>query len=868
MSRERIKFVIPANDDSPQQGETIEFEAPKPIILVNIGSDDPHRGDSKGRVGLGNTMASNIGTRCFYADIDTLNKQYPDMEDANYDEKLTRFLSEQGFPDIILGQDIHTIPRDFGRDPSDVTLFSNINESMSRSLLDEEELVSHHLTQEILDEAGLAFDEHYGPLKKPLIGVLIANQDHYSHEDFARKLAAVSKHYPEATIFLCGGRRNPPQFQKATEKILKNKITEQGRSDQVDIISWEFDAEKLKKGAGFNPYQGVIARADHFIVVGNSQSLMSEPLVTGKTVYQWEGYLAANLSTKGYVRSFNKHDAKIALDTKIQEPLNLTASLAKKLIQKYKEKQGAIAKSLRARFKYHKVAETDQGAWRQLLINIRLDPDRVDEIPAHYLQQDEFLEVWADLAPHTMTRHIKKALPITPQFARYYLKFAPQNAQLLPDHIVNNDYVLAPKNSYMWALFEHLPEEKRRDFDFIQAHILDHPEMYYYLSDPMLYEDPDLALLTLMSAKSAFNDRRSANVFEVFKKISPTLKKDPRFCYEVLKIAGNLYSCMPKSIKKRRQFALLSAENTGILTDIHPTFSKDKELILRGIQNNTHRSLITDFAHKSLWRDRDFVKKVVTKCPSIIGVSFFQKKYAEDKELLLLAMESAPRTGGFINKIEVYRWAAPRLKTDPEFVKEILNIVTESATKHEIEEFLYGLINHELPKELRDNEEIMLACAKFTPDIARNCYLYASQRLIKNASFAIKILEHGGKILHRLDEHLFQEPAIIDYLVKKYDSQLKQDELHLGIDSYKAWDLIAAHPDFDNDYLPNHYREHLKEREWEPEMEREGWKTVKEEFSKTAHNLSSSQDFEDKDTDKSPKTKKSNVTPAIILKMK
>ncbi|GEM_PF-2411492 len=362
----------------------------RPTILVNVGNDDPTRGDAAGWRGLARAIAKKTGAQVLYSDtskfvtteeytvpvqeelkdsafrlgslligakakaeekVTTENviTQYPEKL-QDYETALAQNLERYAPPSIVFGKRCNTALRSTGQDPEDVYYVTDYNESLSSSLLSERELVSHHLTPEILAEAGAKFDEKHPDIKKPIIAVMLVDPyDEDNQNDFTARITKMVKHYPEATIYLCSSRRTEKaNYDQLLEKLQKSMIdaglnTEDRK--RVDVVGYAFDRK-----AAYNPYQGLIARAKHFIIWGDSMSMMSEALYSGKTVYAYKYGYAENLVKKGCVRQFNELNMNEPPFSKQFEPINLTDQLANKLIETITNEQGQRRKRLVSKF--------------------------------------------------------------------------------------------------------------------------------------------------------------------------------------------------------------------------------------------------------------------------------------------------------------------------------------------------------------------------------------------------------------------------------------------------------------------------------------------------------------------------------------
>lgn len=158
----------------------------------------------------------------------------------------------------------------------------------------------HGVTPQKLEDAGKAFSSRYADLKKPLIGVLVGgtNKKYRFTKENAEQFASLLK---EAVQSSDGSLAITPSRRTGAEnlKILKTALSEQ----PADI--WD--------GSGDNPYFGILALADSFVVTGDSVNMVSEAVATGKPVhvFQLSGGSAKfsrfhhELERQGKTRPFN-----------------------------------------------------------------------------------------------------------------------------------------------------------------------------------------------------------------------------------------------------------------------------------------------------------------------------------------------------------------------------------------------------------------------------------------------------------------------------------------------------------------------------------------------------------------------------------
>ncbi|MBI1215852.1 MAG: hypothetical protein GC185_08550 [Alphaproteobacteria bacterium] len=341
-----------------------------PMVLVYIGEDDPSRGDSHGLKGIGQRMAQKLNGKFHYLEDDDLKRMYlenahdvtaPGAQDApapvpepgkksvDMDKLLKRYLKENGKPEIVLSR--FGQYNDAIKSAKPLLIVRDINETLSSRLLGEKSLVSHHLTPELLKAEGEKFRAQHPDFQGPLIGVLMVDINGYS--SFAEKMVSKCAAYPQATIFLCGSRRTPNYDYDNLKEELEKAAKKKGLEGRLRIDGYNF-LRGLKNKDAFNPYVGLLDAADHIVLTGNSQSMLSEPLAAGKPVILHGSFNQyKKLKRKGLVMDFGKCAADKRFETGRIKPVNITEDITDKLIKDFKNAQstrrgGPVGWALRA----------------------------------------------------------------------------------------------------------------------------------------------------------------------------------------------------------------------------------------------------------------------------------------------------------------------------------------------------------------------------------------------------------------------------------------------------------------------------------------------------------------------------------------
>jgi mitochondrial fission protein ELM1 len=258
----------------------------KPVILVNTVGDDCHRGDNHAYMGIAKIVTQKLGGDYRLVTNDTLKTDYPDTRP---EDSINLYYRDHGMPDIIFS---HNHNRYYSRktvgDHSKKRpyVIDDINEDLSaKTYFSTVTLVAHHLTPALLAEEGVKLAQAYPDIKSPLIAVLMADSE---YGGLAENLIPRLKNEPEATIFVCTGRRTYGTTLNAMMDTLKKEIKQAGRSKDINLLQYDF-RENRNTGA-FNPYIGLIDRADHIVICGDSHSIISESLSKQQAVYVNRNY--------------------------------------------------------------------------------------------------------------------------------------------------------------------------------------------------------------------------------------------------------------------------------------------------------------------------------------------------------------------------------------------------------------------------------------------------------------------------------------------------------------------------------------------------------------------------------------------------
>lgn len=305
----------------------------KPVVLVNTAADDCSRGDSHAYMGIAKIVTEKLGGEYRLVTNDMLKTDYPALAPA---EAINFYYRDHGIPDIIFSRlhYLHYDPDVIGEKAKKTKpyVITAMNEDLSRQSRFSARLVAHHLTPSLLTVEGKKLAQAYPDMKSPLITVMMADSEYYG---LAQTLIPRLKDLPEATIFVCSGRRTDSSTLTVVMGTLESELDKAGRRDDINLLHYDFRANR--NTGTLNPYIGLIDRSDHIIVCGDSYSIVSESLSKQQAIYMhrvntyFTDYLP--LVKKGLVKSFD--DASGLSKTPVHVP-NPTEKSANSVISGYK----------------------------------------------------------------------------------------------------------------------------------------------------------------------------------------------------------------------------------------------------------------------------------------------------------------------------------------------------------------------------------------------------------------------------------------------------------------------------------------------------------------------------------------------------
>lgn len=602
----------------------LQQDIDQPTILVNIGSDDPTRGDAAGWRGLAREVAKRTGALVLYADTSRFTTSIEfgitsapasmdkGTDSADYQKQLAAHLAPYNPPQIVFGHKCDAAMTAIGHVPDDVHYVTSDNESLASELLNEDELVSHHLTKEDIEAHGKEFDRRHPDMKKPIIALFLV--DPYgdeNRESFCERMAKVIRHYPEATIYLCASRRTEQSNYDALMEKMKEKLIQHGvntpEKTRVDVTGYAFDRK-----AEYNPYKGLIARAKHFVVWGNSQSMMSEALFSGKTVYLAHYGHADKLKKKGCVHQFNE----LALDapplSKSFEPINLTEKIAEKLVDK-------IAAESKARGKrYDNMSRGLPTAQRNLIDAIRINFRSASRAPDDLKKDRRFVETAVSVRGFAL--QFFPAFRNDPEVVRRAISQNTDACRFMGGGIRDNtSFAMNMVSQNRPHFHEHVSDRLKDDFEFM-VFCAKYSDRAFKSASERLRKNPEFVLELVngghISARS----------------LTPEAMADPA-------VAVKIIAKLPEAIKLVTHMDLDYAK---ALIDANPICYRLLSADYKDIPSVSEYAISAnaenyEFAPESIKERDDITVSALERAPRMLG--FAPDRYRDDKTYAMTALK-------------------------------------------------------------------------------------------------------------------------------------------------------------------------------------------------------------------------------------
>jgi hypothetical protein len=304
----------------------------KPLVMAYIGQDHKNRGDSKAAIGLARLVAEMVNGWYVYLDSAIVHKDFP--WSSSMTDPLKEYFKHNDNPDIVIGRFSNDVA--FCARQKPMLVESSIGEALSFKRLNNRELVAHDLRRDVLARESNLFRQHYPDVKRPLIAVMMGGHV-FSCDVLARKLIQIGTAYPEATFFLCPSLRTGRDKDELKQKLKEEILNAGAAAAGIKILG--IDYEDAISEARYNPYMGLLATADHIVVAGESYSLVSEALFSGKNAYLFRPQHAfAELTRQGYVQDILTLESGKPFPTVPMEPPDLTRLIAQSIAAEFREK--------------------------------------------------------------------------------------------------------------------------------------------------------------------------------------------------------------------------------------------------------------------------------------------------------------------------------------------------------------------------------------------------------------------------------------------------------------------------------------------------------------------------------------------------
>lgn len=313
------------------------FNGHQPRVVVDCADgDDDCRGDVHGRIGLARCVAGLLGAK--YTEI--TRDQCPDGSR----ECLKSLIAGEDAPDFVFTRQFLSLPLvDFAVQESAAGLvISSFSENLTKSIAFndplKDELVPHHLNKQIVDWERDAFAREYAELPRPLIGVLMTYSfSLYPYDIVLPAMKSIQQTVQAGgTVFLCSSRHCGDEFPGFSN------FFREGIGPSAVFVDFHLNARRRNddEGAIWNPYVGLLAEADHLVVLGPSKSILSEAVSMGRTVHKLgPRHEFPRLIDGGYLLNI---DATAPLQTKSIEPVGINEALAQALVAYHAEVVPAI----------------------------------------------------------------------------------------------------------------------------------------------------------------------------------------------------------------------------------------------------------------------------------------------------------------------------------------------------------------------------------------------------------------------------------------------------------------------------------------------------------------------------------------------
>ncbi len=281
-------------------GPVRPYNNAQPYVVVNIGKDDPSRGDTHGFIGLARRIGEKIGAKVHVID-NTILSEYGSKGSADGLVPpvlpLRDYFERNGCPDFYLSTTSPgavQVMEQMGEGLAVLSYNENIAAYLGMRTGVFRSHVSHHLTREGLTHEGNRFAEEFAELPRPFIGINLVDASKGERDKAIRHLTALKAAYGEATFFICGTRRTKDDHFNSFTKELQAGLGDSGR---FPVVAFNYREHFENEGAEnfWNIYQGMLDQSDHLLQIGDSGSILSECLFTGKALHHTTRLASADI---------------------------------------------------------------------------------------------------------------------------------------------------------------------------------------------------------------------------------------------------------------------------------------------------------------------------------------------------------------------------------------------------------------------------------------------------------------------------------------------------------------------------------------------------------------------------------------------
>lgn len=755
----------------------------EPTLLVNIGSDDPTRGDVAGWRGLARAMAKKVGGRVVYADDKLLRETFPDApEDADYDTLLARFLKPYNPPEYVFGHRCGEALGMIGQEFDDAFQVLGINEGISQRLLYERTLVAHHLTPEIMNEEGALFDAQHPQIKTPIISVMLVDphDNEMEIDRFAKKITRLMEHYPEATIYLCASRRTEEKNYDTLFSAIEARIKKEGLEDHMDLRGYKFSRDGT-----YNPYKGLIARSKHIVVWGDSQSMVSEALYGGKTVYLHRGINADYFKQKEYAMNFNALSSDEAPVYQEFEPVNLTDKIADVLLSQSKGDYARDKEKLKLNLKI----ENDD--WLEALDRIRHNFHRAEDLMDSYKTNPDFVRLALRVRGFAI-QYFPKFKAVA-EFGKIAVGQNVESFHLLDKKTQYNEDVAYMAVKRKWQIIRDLPPRLRNNDDIAYAAL---EQSAAAIDDlPPKYLKDKTAILHVVADDCGILARMDQRFFKNRDFVVELVRANPD-------TAEYIYDKYPK-YKKDRGVALALAESDYGGQYLPEHFTRDKAFMLEAVALQGHNY---EHAAHTLKKDEELALAAIKH--SICFYVSVDRTLQNSKKFNLKALEGNGN---------IYRYLQNQiLREDADIAYAAIRNGMQYALRNldkcfqdDIEMILeiaqtQAIFTEDIGKKARNNLDVMRACLRDEPFVLCD----AGPDVLNDKSFVCDALKIDWKNIEYVPETLRKDRAVamaavqgngmaLQYLDDKFlnDKEIVLAAVRSNTDVYHWLLRAAAHKD-------------------------------------------------------------------------